>query len=117
MAVDLFAGIPVTDHRAPLAWYERLLGRPPAFFPTDIEAVWELAPHRWMFIVQRPEHAGHAIPTILVDDLDDVVARIAARGIEPARTETYANGTRKVIYHDPDGNEIGFGGLPNATDG
>jgi hypothetical protein len=24
--------------------------------------------------------------------------------------ETYSNGVRKVLYHDPDGNELGFGG-------
>jgi len=47
-----------------------------------------------------------------VDDLDDRVAAIAGRGIEPDETATYSNGVRKVIYRDPDGNEIGFGGLP-----
>jgi hypothetical protein len=29
MAVDLFAGIPISDYQAALAWYERLLGSPP----------------------------------------------------------------------------------------
>jgi hypothetical protein len=38
------------------------------------------------------------------------VAAIASRGLEPAERERYANGVRKVIYRDPDGNEIGFGG-------
>jgi hypothetical protein len=45
-----------------------------------------------------------------VGDLDERVASIGARGIEPASRETYENGVRKVIYRDPDGNEIGFGG-------
>jgi hypothetical protein len=107
MARDLFAGIPVNDYAAALVWYQQLFGSPPTFFPSDTEAVWELAEHRWVFIVQRPEHAGHAIPTILVDDLDAHVAQIAVRGLEPT---TYANGMRKVTYCDPDGNEIGFGG-------
>jgi hypothetical protein len=40
------------------------------------------------------------------------VAAISARGIEPDDRETYSNGVRKVIYRDPDGNEIGFGGVP-----
>lgn len=30
----------------------------------------------------------------------------------PVSRETYANGVRKTTYVDPDGNEIGFGGLP-----
>jgi len=112
MTLDLFAGIPVTDYAAALVWYQKLFGSPPTFFASDTEAVWELAEHRWVFIVQRPEHAGHAIPTILVDDLDALVAQIAERGLEPATRETYANGMRKVTYGDPDGNEIGFGGAP-----
>ena len=40
------------------------------------------------------------------------VDAIAARGIEPTTRETYGNGVRKVTFHDPDGNEIGFGGAP-----
>ena len=112
MALDLFAGIPVNDYSAALPWYQRLFGSPPTFVASDTEAVWELADHRWVFIVQRPEHAGHAIPTILVDDLDALVAEIADRGLEPTKRETYADGMRKATYCDPDGNEIGFGGAP-----
>ncbi|MCX6047836.1 MAG: VOC family protein [Chloroflexi bacterium] len=110
--LDLFAGISVADYAAALAWYERLLGSPPAFFPNDIEAVWELAEHRYMYIEQRPAHAGHAKLTLFVDDLNAVVTQIAERGFEPAEQETYANGVRKITYRDPDGNEIGFGGAP-----
>lgn len=33
-------------------------------------------------------------------------------GREHAERETCGNGVRKVIYRDPDGNEIGFGGAP-----
>ena len=108
--VDLFAGIPVTDHARALAWYEQLLGEPPSFLPNDVEAVWELAEHRYVFTELLPEHAGHARHTLFVDDLDGWVSAIEARGIEPAQDETYGNGVRKVTYRDPDGNEIGFGG-------
>jgi hypothetical protein len=108
MTIDLYAGIPVNDYTAALAWYERLLGSPPTFLPSDIEALWELAQHRY---IERPEHAGHAMHTIIVDDLDALVAQIADRGLEPTKQETYSNGVRKVIYCDPDGNEIGFGGF------
>jgi predicted enzyme related to lactoylglutathione lyase len=110
VAVDLFAGIPVGDFQRALAWYERLLGSEPSFLPSATEAVWELAEHRWVFIEERPEHAGHAMHTIFVDDLDAMVEEIADRGIESAANETYPNDVRKVTYRDPDGNEIGFGG-------
>jgi predicted enzyme related to lactoylglutathione lyase len=112
MALDLFAGIPVNDYTAALTWYQQLFGSPPTFFPSDTEAVWELAENRSVYIEQRPEHAGHAMHTILVDDLDALVSQIADRGLEPAKQETYENGVRKITYCDPDGNEIGFGGVP-----
>lgn len=112
MAVYLFAGISVNDYAAALAWYERLLGSPPSFFPHDTEAVWEIAEHRSVYIVQRPEHAGHAVHTIIVEDLDALQAGIAQRGLEPAKQETYSNGVRKTTYVDADGNEIGFGAVP-----
>ena len=111
MSLHLFAGLRVRDFHAARSWYERLLGEP-TFFPHDTEAVWELAEHRSVYIVQLPEHAGHARHTIIVDDLDSRVAEIAQRGLEPAQQETYPNGTRKITYVDPDGNEIGFGGVP-----
>ncbi|MGI3227245.1 VOC family protein [Streptomyces sp. GTA36] len=110
MPLEFFAGIPVNDYTAALPWYERLLGTPPTFFPHGTEAVWELAEHRYVYIVQRPGRAGNAVHTILVDDLDTRVAHISDRGLEPTTRETYAEGMRKITYHDPDGNEFGFGG-------
>lgn len=115
MAVDLFAGVPVGDYERALGWYERLLGGGPSFLPNDTEAVWELAEHRFVFIEVRPGHAGHAMHTVFVDDLDARVRAIAGRGIEPSARETYSNGVRKVTYRDPDGNEIGFGGGPTDS--
>jgi catechol 2,3-dioxygenase-like lactoylglutathione lyase family enzyme len=110
VTVDLFAGLPVRDYQRALGWYERLLGSRPAFLPNATEAVWQLAEHRYLYIVELPARAGHAIHTVFVTDLDERVGSISARGIEPAAQETYENGVRKVIYRDPDGNEIGFGG-------
>jgi len=110
MSVDLFAGIAVSDYATALTWYEKLLGAPPAFFPNDVEAVWEIAEHRYVYIEHLPEKAGHAIHTLFLDDFDERIAAIAARGLTPAKEETYDNGVRKTTYIDPDGNEIGFGG-------
>jgi hypothetical protein len=112
MTLELFAGIPDTDRAASIPWYERLLGTPPAFLPNDTEAVWELAEHRYLYVEERPGHAGHGKHTVIVADLDERVAQIAARGLEPASRETYDNGVRKITYVDPDGNELGLGGLP-----
>ncbi len=112
MAIDLFAGIRVADFAAALEWYQRLFGSQPSFFPNDIEAVWEIAEHRFVFIEQKPEHAGNARHLIFVDDLDVLVAEVAERGLDPAERETLPNGVRKATYRDRDGNELGFGGAP-----
>ncbi|WP_199434715.1 VOC family protein [Qaidamihabitans albus] len=112
MPAMLFAGIAVSDHAAAVPWYERFFGREATFKATETESVWELAEHRWMYVVERPEHAGHAMHTILVDDLDGVVSQIAERGIEPQKRENYDDGARKAIFRDPDGNEIGYAWAP-----
>lgn len=113
MAVtEFFAGIAVADFAAMLAWYERFMGKPPDFSPQEDEAVWQVAEHTWIYVVADAERAGRALLTIFVEDLDDQVAQLAERGLEPARQETYENGVRKTTYRDPEGNEIGFGGAP-----
>ena len=112
MPQDLFAGIPVSDYDAAKAWYERFFGAPPSFLPNDIEAVWEVGEHQYVYIQVRPEGAGHALNTLFVTDIDERMAAIASRGIQPTTSETYENGVQKVEFHDPDGNEFGFGGGP-----
>ena len=111
MELHLFAGLRVRDFQAARAWYERLLGEP-AFFPHATEAVWTLADGRSVYVVEEPERAGGCVVTVVVDDLDAYLAPIAARGLEPEEQVTYSNGVRKAVFHDPDGNELGFGGVP-----
>ena len=110
MSLDLFAGIRVSDYETARAWYERLFGAEPSFIPHATEAVWELAEHRFLFIVEDAEVAGRALHTIFVGDLDTLVADMASRGIEPDERVTYPGEARKASFRDADGNEIGFGG-------
>ena len=44
--------LPVSDCQRALTWYERLLGSGPAFLPHATEAGWELAGHRYLYIVE-----------------------------------------------------------------
>lgn len=114
MAVTaLFAGIPVRDHDAARDWYVRLLGAEPTFAAHATESVWELAADRWVYVVEDPARAGHAVLTAFVDDLDGFVDAAAARGLEPVAREAYDGGVRKIVFRDPDGNEFGFGGAPS----
>src|SRR5260370_7144932 len=104
--LELFAGIPVADYATALKWYERLLGSPPKFFPHDTEVVWELAEHRYVYIVQQPEHAGHAMHTLFVDDLDALIAQIAEKGLAPAKQQTHSNAVPKFPTPQPTDNTI-----------
>jgi catechol 2,3-dioxygenase-like lactoylglutathione lyase family enzyme len=110
MEIDLFAGIAVSDFDRAVEWFEQLLGEPAAFEANDTDWVWTLAARRHLYVQRRPERAGSSIVTVFLDDLDGFVEAAAARGVHPDSRDTYDNGVRKVIYLDPEGNEIGFGG-------
>jgi catechol 2,3-dioxygenase-like lactoylglutathione lyase family enzyme len=116
MSLHLFAGIRVRDFQAAQQWYERLLGEP-AFFPHAKEAVWTLGDGRSVYVVEHADGAGHSVVTVLLEDLDGQISAVGARGLEPDEIETHANGVRKAVYRDPDGNEFGFGGGPHNTGG
>jgi hypothetical protein len=114
MALDLFAGIPVSDYEAAKPWYERLLGVEPSFIPHATEAVWELAEHRSLFIVEDAERAGRAIHTIFVDDLDARVARAGAANVALATAAELANGRENQAMQGRRGE--GVLGTPNPED-
>jgi hypothetical protein len=52
-----------TGNRWPVSW---ALGCEPAFFPNAMEAPWELAEQRWLYIEELPERAGHALHAVPV---------------------------------------------------
>jgi catechol 2,3-dioxygenase-like lactoylglutathione lyase family enzyme len=113
-ATHVFAGIPVADYPAAVPWYERLFGRPADMHPHDSEAAWQLAGAGWVYVVQDPDRAGTALLTLLVDDIDAVLAGLAERGLEPGAVEELSNGVRKAAFADPEGNRITFGQPPNT---
>jgi catechol 2,3-dioxygenase-like lactoylglutathione lyase family enzyme len=113
--MELFAGMPVTDLERAQEWYSRLLGAEPSFLPNDTEAVWTLEDQRHVYVVVDQRRAGGGHLTLFVEDLEQRIASIEHRGIEPTTDETYENGVRKVEYHDPDGNQFGIGGGPEEA--
>ncbi|WP_433528834.1 VOC family protein [Micromonospora sp. CA-263727] len=114
-AQDLFAGIPVADFDHSLAWYRQFFGVEPSFYPNDTEAVWAVGEHSYVYIELLPDRAGRSMLMVMAVDLDNTVAGLARRGLEPHRIEHYEEGMRKMVYADPDGNEISYGGVSTAT--
>ncbi len=110
MAINvLFAGIPVSDLEAGIEWYERLLGAPPDMTPNEGERTWRLTDESWIYVVRDPDRAGRALVTAMVDDLDERLAAIKARGIEPDEIQEISEAVRKAVFTDPEGNQIGIG--------
>lgn len=110
MTLDLFAGVAVSDLPRAVRWFDRLFGAVESFEPNATERVWTLSEHCHLYVDLRPQHAGHSMVTMFVDDYDAFLEAAASRGVHPQAQETYDNGVRKAIYHDPDGNEVGVGG-------
>lgn len=115
MAVGIFAGIAVRDYASALEWYKQLLGAEPSFYPNDIEAVWQLAENRFVYIVEDAGRAGGAVSLIWLDEPDAEVARIAERGLLPVEMEKHG-AVCKWVFHDADGNETGIGGEVSSSE-
>jgi catechol 2,3-dioxygenase-like lactoylglutathione lyase family enzyme len=104
-ATHVFAGIPVAEFAASRDWYEALLGRPPDMVPHDSEVAWRLTDSGWIYVVEDAGRAGHALVTVLVDDLD-------ALGLE-GEVETVPGKFRRTLVTDPEGNRIQFAETPS----
>ncbi|WP_232660552.1 VOC family protein [Pseudonocardia sp. TRM90224] len=109
MAVGIFAGIPVRDCKRAVAWYTKLLGKEPTFWPHAAEAVWQLADDRYVYVIEDAVRAGGGVGMIWLDDPAAEVDRIVQRGLQPVGTEEHGN-VCKWVFHDADGNETGIGG-------
>jgi catechol 2,3-dioxygenase-like lactoylglutathione lyase family enzyme len=107
----LYAGVPVTDMPVSLAWFGAFFGRP-ADEVIGGEALWQISETAWIFVVEQPDRAGNALLTLGVERLDEILARLAAHGVEYEPVETYGNGVRHVVVLDPDGNSLSLAEAP-----
>ena len=109
---EFFAGIPVANFDAATAWYERLWGKAPDFYPEPGEAVWQIREHAWVYLVTDADRAGNALITVLVDDLDGLIAGLNDRGVEVGPIEEKGPSVPGLTLTDPEGNRITFGQPP-----
>ncbi|TXS04734.1 VOC family protein [Streptomyces sp. col6] len=113
--MDLYSVMCVSDRNKARAWYQALLGRPADEIIGE-EYLWQLGECAWLVVddrSMRAERVGGAMITLGVEDLDDILARLAAHGISHEPLETYSNGVRHAVVTDPDGNSVSLAQAPD----
>ncbi|MGA2527832.1 MAG: VOC family protein [Acidimicrobiales bacterium] len=53
-----------------------------------------------------PSRAGHGLVTLAVDDLDEAITAIEARGLSASGLEAVTGAGRKACFTDPSGNTV-----------
>lgn len=112
--MDLYSIMPVSDRTRALEWFGAFFGRP-ADEVIGEEHLWQVGTNAWVVVDDRDVRAdrvGGAAITLGVTDLDDILARLAAHGIDHEPVETYSNGVRHVVVLDPDGNSLSLAEAP-----
>jgi catechol 2,3-dioxygenase-like lactoylglutathione lyase family enzyme len=106
--VDLYSVMCVSDRTKSREWFEAFFGHPADEIIGE-EYLWRVGENAWVVVDDREVRAarvGGAMITLGVTDLDDILARLAAHGIDHEPVETYSNGMRHVVVLDPDGNSL-----------
>jgi catechol 2,3-dioxygenase-like lactoylglutathione lyase family enzyme len=112
--VDLYSIMAVSDRTPALEWLGAFFGRP-ADEVIGEEYLWQVGANAWVVVDDRDVRAGRvggAMITLGVTDLDEILARLAAHGIDHEPMETYSNGVRHVVVLDPDGNSLSLAEAP-----
>jgi catechol 2,3-dioxygenase-like lactoylglutathione lyase family enzyme len=108
MAVtNALAGVAVTELVAAIAWYSRLLDRPPDTRPMEGLAEWSFQNGGWMQVFEDAGRAGRSSITLVEDDLDRRLADLEAKGIAIEST-SISEMAKVAILRDPDGNLVVF---------
>ena len=107
MIKNALVGVPVGNLEASVEWYTKLIGRAP-----DQRLMAEIAEYRfptggWLQIFEDKARAGQTSLTLVVGDLDAMLADLKASAIEHA-PPTLTALVDTVIVNDPDGNQMVF---------
>ncbi|HEU5470667.1 MAG TPA: VOC family protein [Actinophytocola sp.] len=109
MSISKLLGVvPVGDHAAGTAWYQRLLGRAPDARPMPGLADWHLTDTAWVSVFHDPARAGHTALNFAVADLAAHTSELATRGITLGPVTATDKNAHLASVTDPDGNVITF---------
>ncbi len=111
--MDLYSIMPVRDRTKSLEWFSVFFGL--ADEVIGEEYLWQVGENAWVVVDDRDlraDRVGGAMITLGVTDLDDILGRLAAHGIEHEPVEIYSNGVRHVVVLDPDRNSLSLAEMP-----
>ena len=102
----VLAVVHVTDIARSRRWYAALFGRPEDNNPMPSLVEWQVLPGAWVQIFHDPDRAGTDECNLAVHDLEERLAELRARGVEPGDIVEANRGVRLSRFPDPDGNII-----------
>lgn len=99
--------LPVSDHEAAVAWYQKWIGRAPDVAPVEGVAEWQLADNAWIQVSMDPESSGRSAIVVGVKDVESQRDACAAAGVVVGEIQDY--GFIKLAEAvDPAGNKVNF---------
>ena len=104
---NVVAVLPVADHAAAVAWYEKWIGRAADVVPMEGIAEWRIAENAWIQVSADPEPAGRTSVVIGVEDIDTQRSTCAAAGVTIGEVNDYGF-IKTAEAVDPAGNKILF---------
>ncbi|MGH8249808.1 MAG: VOC family protein [Steroidobacteraceae bacterium] len=112
--VNALTSVAVKDLSSATAWYEKVLGKPAGSRPMPEVAEWKFQRGGWLQVYQSRDRAGSGSFTLAVQNMENLIARLQALGIDT----THRNSGPKVetlMIDDPDGNHIAFAETRDPT--
>ena len=111
---NALASLAVTDIKAAVQWYEKVIGRPADSTPMLKLAEWRFPVGGGLQIYALPERAGSCSCTLVVSDFGSEAARLGKLGVA---TGAHASDTQAKVFmiKDPDGNSIAFTQAPDDS--
>ncbi|MSU88083.1 glyoxalase/bleomycin resistance/dioxygenase family protein [Rhodobacteraceae bacterium 2CG4] len=101
----IYAQLNSSDLSESAAWFTVLFGRPPDARPMDGLLEWHHGSTAGMQLFEDAAKAGSGTMTLIVERLDDDIARLAAAGLAVGASQQ-ADQARIVRLQDPDGNRV-----------
>lgn len=107
--VGIIIEVHTGDFAAGLAWYERLLGRPPDTETHDRTARWEVVPYCWLQVAGGAPASGCGLLRLGTADIETDRDRVAdALGVAVSEIRRIEGVIAWCDFDDPFGNSLGL---------